>query len=126
VLVEGDDMNDPIGDAVRAIVDGHIVLTRKLSHRGHFPAIDVLQSTSRVMRQVISPDHMQLALHVRELMSIYRDAEDLINIGAYKTGSNAKIDMAIRMEPLIERFLRQQIEESSSMEDTIQTLAAMG
>ena len=126
VLVEGDDMNDPIGDAVRAIVDGHIVLSRKLSHRGHFPAIDVLQSTSRVMKQVVSQDHMRLSNQVRELLAIYREAEDLINIGAYKMGSNAKIDMAIRMDPMIEKFLRQDVEESTPLEESVQILSQMG
>lgn len=126
VLVEGDDMNDPIGDAVRSIVDGHIVLSRRLAHRGHFPAVDILQSTSRVMRQIISEDHLRLAQQVRELMAIYNEAEDLINIGAYKMGSNPKIDMAIRMQPLIENFLRQPIEESSSLEDAVAMMASMG
>jgi flagellum-specific ATP synthase len=126
VLVEGDDMNDPIGDAVRSIVDGHIVLSRKLAHRGHFPAVDVLGSTSRVMRQVVGEDHIQLATNVRELMSIYQEAEDLINIGAYKAGSNAKIDMAIRLEPAIEHFLKQGITESTPLEESVQMMAGMG
>jgi flagellum-specific ATP synthase len=126
VLVEGDDMNDPIGDAVRSIVDGHIVLSRKLAHRGHYPAVDILSSTSRVMRQVASQDHIQLATNLRELLSIYQEAEDLINIGAYKTGSNPKIDMAIRLEPAIERFLRQPIDETTSLEDSVNMMAGMG
>jgi flagellum-specific ATP synthase len=126
VLVEGDDMNDVIGDAVRSIVDGHIVLSRRLSHRGHFPAVDVLQSTSRVMRQVVSAEHMRLATQMRELMSIYKEAEDLINIGAYKSGSNPRIDMAIRMEPMFENFLKQQVEESSSLEESVDLMASMG
>jgi flagellum-specific ATP synthase len=126
VLVEGDDMNDPIADAVRSIVDGHIVLSRRLAHRGHYPAVDILQSISRVMNQVVSPEHRQYAMHMRELMSIYKEAEDLINIGAYKTGSNARIDMAIRMEPMIEQFLRQQIEESTPLEESLQIMAQMG
>lgn len=126
VLVEGDDMNDPIGDAVRSIVDGHIVLSRKLAHRGHFPAVDILSSTSRVMRQVAGEEHVRLATQVRELMATYHEAEDLINIGAYKTGSNAKIDMAIRLEPQIERFLRQNVSESTSLEDSVQMMAGMG
>lgn len=113
VLVEGDDMDDPIGDAVRSIVDGHIVLDRRLAQKGHFPAIDVLQSTSRVMRNVVSRDHVSLANAMRENLAVYRDAEDLINIGAYKQGANNKIDRAIRLQPEIIQFLRQDVSEQS-------------
>jgi flagellum-specific ATP synthase len=113
VLVEGDDMNDPIGDSVRSIVDGHVVLSRSLAHKGHFPAIDVLQSTSRVMRNVVSDEHFRKALQVRENLAVYHEAEDLINIGAYKTGSNARIDQAIKMEGPIEKLLKQDISEPS-------------
>lgn len=125
VLVEADDMNDPIGDAVRSIVDGHIVLSRALAHRGHFPAIDILQSTSRVMRQVISSEQIQLSQQMRELMAVYKDAEDLINIGAYKMGSNPKIDLAIRWQPEIENFLRQDIHDATSLEETVHRMMAM-
>jgi flagellum-specific ATP synthase len=125
-LVEGDDLNDPIGDAVRAIVDGHIVLSRKLAHRGHFPAIDILQSTSRVMRQVVSEDQMHLAARLRELTAIYRESEDLINIGAYRSGSSAKIDAAIRAEPLLEQFLKQGVEESSDLNHALQGMLQVG
>lgn len=118
VLVEGDDMNDPIGDSVRSIVDGHVVLSRSLAHKGHFPAIDVLQSTSRVMRNVVSPEHFRKAMQVRENMAVYREAEDLINIGAYKTGANARIDQAIKMEGPIEKLLKQDISESTSLEES--------
>src|SRR5690606_7796970 len=118
VLVEGDDMNDPIGDAVRSIVDGHIVLSRSLAQRGHFPAIDVLQSTSRVMRNVVTKDHLQQAMHLRDLMATYKEAEDLINIGAYKTGTNAKIDQSIQCREALDQFLRQSVEEAASLEDT--------
>lgn len=118
VLVEGDDMNDPIGDTVRSIVDGHIVLTRSLAQRGHFPAVDVLQSTSRVMRSVVSEEHFQAAVKTREMLAIYKEAEDLINIGAYKMGSNAKIDQAIRLEGGIEKMLRQDVGEYSDFETT--------
>lgn len=114
VLVEGDDMNDPIGDSVRSIVDGHIVLTRSLAQKGHFPAIDVLQSTSRVMRNVVSDEHFRRALRTRELMATYREAEDLINIGAYKSGSNPKIDQAIRADGAIEQLLRQSVDENAT------------
>ncbi len=117
VLVEGDDMNDPIGDTVRSIVDGHIVLSRGLAHRGHFPAVDILQSTSRVMRNVVSDDHFRQSMRVREMMAVYKEAEDLINIGAYKTGSNPKIDQAIRMEEPIQRMMKQLVEEDSNFEE---------
>jgi flagellum-specific ATP synthase len=115
VLVEGDDLNDPIGDAVRSIVDGHIVLDRKLASRGHFPAIDVLESTSRVQRAVTTPDFLRLSRKMREILSIYREAEDLINIGAYRSGTNPSIDEAIRLYPAVLEFLRQDVEESTNM-----------
>jgi flagellum-specific ATP synthase len=125
VLVEGDDMNDPIGDSVRSIVDGHIVLSRSLSQKGHFPAVDVLQSTSRVMRNVVSPEHFNQAMRVRELMAVYREAEDLINIGAYKMGSNPKIDQAIKMEEPIERMLKQSVEETATAQDAENMLMSL-
>lgn len=125
VLVEGDDMNDPIGDAVRSIVDGHVVLSRQLAHRGHFPAIDVLQSTSRVMRNVVSEQHFRQATKVREMMAVYKEAEDLINIGAYKMGSNNRIDQAIRLEEPIEKLLKQTVEEGSSFEEAEQLLMSL-
>lgn len=123
VLVEGDDMDDPIGDAVRSIVDGHIVLSRKLAHRGHYPAIDVLQSTSRVMRNVVSSDHLYWAHAIREHLAIYAEAEDLINIGAYRSGANAKIDSAIKVHPYIEDFLRQDLTQQTPWEETQQLMA---
>ncbi len=126
VLVEGDDMNDPIGDAVRSIVDGHVVLTRQLAQKGHFPAIDVLQSTSRVMRNVTSESHFRQAMKVREMMAVYKEAEDLINIGAYKMGSSSKIDDAIRMESSIESMLRQNVEEHCTFEDAEHILMGLG
>jgi flagellum-specific ATP synthase len=125
VLVEGDDMDDPIADAVRSIVDGHIVLDRGLAQRGHFPAIDVLQSTSRVMRAVVSPEHIQLAKSMRENIAIYRQAEDLINIGAYKTGSNQEIDLAIQLHGPITNYLRQDISDPTSMDDCEHMMAAI-
>lgn len=123
VLVEGDAMDDPIGDAVRSIVDGHIVLDRKLAQKGHFPAVDVLQSTSRVMRNVISQDHWKIANFLRENMAIYKEAEDLINIGAYKTGSNPRIDLAIRLNDSINDFLKQDISQGVAFEDTVRLMA---
>jgi flagellum-specific ATP synthase len=122
VLVEGDDMDDPIADSVRSIVDGHVVLSRKLAHKGHFPAIDILQSTSRVMRAVTSPEHQKLAQKLRENLATYREAEDLINIGAYKPGSNARIDKSVKLIDGINDFLRQRIEEKAGMTDTLQML----
>lgn len=115
VLVEGDDMDDPIGDAVRSIVDGHIVLDRKLASRGHFPSIDVLGSTSRVMRNVTTSEHQELARAFREKMAIYRESEDLINIGAYREGTTPAIDEAIRLHPAITHFLRQDFEDTTDI-----------
>lgn len=117
VLVEGDDMNDVIGDAVRSIVDGHIVLDRKLASKGHFPAIDVLSSTSRVMRQIVPREFIEISRRMRELIAVYKEAEDLINIGAYRQGANPKIDEAIRLQAAIDEFLRQDVEDATSIED---------
>jgi flagellum-specific ATP synthase len=126
VLVEGDDMNDPIGDSVRSIVDGHVVLSRGLAHKGHFPAVDVLQSTSRVMRNVVPDEHYKRAMFVREMLATYREAEDLINIGAYKSGASPKIDQAIRMQEPIERLLKQDVEENSTLAEAQRVLMNIG
>lgn len=115
-LVEGDDVNDPIGDSVRSIVDGHIVLTRQLAQKGHYPAVDVLQSASRVMKAVTSPEHQSLAVKLRETLAVYKDAEDLINIGAYKAGANPKIDKAVKVIDSINNFLKQSVDDRSNME----------
>lgn len=122
VLVEGDDMNEPIADAARAILDGHIVLSRAIAHKGHYPAIDVLGSVSRVMKDIAEPSHRQQAAQVVEYLATYREAEDLINIGAYKDGSNPQIDEAKRMIGPLRRFLRQDIDERV---DFAQSLAAL-
>lgn len=119
VLVEGDDLDDPIADAARSILDGHIVLARKLADKGHYPAIDVLASVSRVMRHVISQEHYDLSSMVRELMSMYNEAEDLINIGAYVKGTNAKLDRAIAVHDFINRLLRQRVVEKSTIHETV-------
>jgi flagellum-specific ATP synthase len=111
VLVEADDMNDPIGDAVRSILDGHIVLSRPLAARNHYPAIDVLSSASRVMVDVVDKEHRQAAGQVRELLAVYRKAEDLINIGAYQKGANATIDRAVAQIDGINGMLRQEFDE---------------
>ncbi|MEZ0392294.1 MAG: FliI/YscN family ATPase [Pseudobdellovibrionaceae bacterium] len=122
VLVEGDDMDDPIADAVRSIVDGHIVLSRGLAQRGHFPAIDILQSASRVMRAVTTNDHGRLAQKLRENLAVYKDAEDLINIGAYKAGSNPKIDKAIKLNEALTDYLRQRVEEPADFNQGLRQL----
>lgn len=125
VLVDGDDMNEPIADAVRSILDGHIVLDRNIAAQNHFPAIDVLGSVSRVMNEVVSPEHLQAAQNMRALMATYRDAEDLIHIGAYVKGSSKRIDAAIAKIDAINKFLCQDIFEVDTYESTIQKLAAI-
>jgi flagellum-specific ATP synthase len=125
VLVEGDDMDDPIADAARGILDGHIVLSRHLADKGHFPSIDVLRSISRVMSSVATQEHKDLAQAMRELMSTYREAEDLINIGAYVRGSNPKIDKAIALNDFITRFLRQDVRDKTSTQDTVNLMRAI-
>ncbi|MGZ3774880.1 MAG: FliI/YscN family ATPase [Pseudobdellovibrionaceae bacterium] len=121
-LVEGDDMNDPIGDSVRSIVDGHIVLSRALAQKGHFPAIDVMQSASRVMRAVATPEHVRLAQKLRETLAVYKDAEDLINIGAYKPGSNPKIDKAVKVIDAVNDFLKQRVEDPTNFTQTVRQM----
>ncbi len=118
VLVEGDDSNEPIADAVRSILDGHINLTRDLAMQNHYPAVDVLNSISRVMVDVVDPEHQNNARRLKEMLAIYRKAEDLINIGAYVSGSNPKIDNAISMIDKINAYLCQSIEETISFEDS--------
>ncbi len=122
VLVEGDDMNDPIADSVRAILDGHIVLDRDLGSRGHFPAIDVLSSNSRLMMQMIPPDHQKSVNEIRDLMGSYKNAEDLIQIGAYKKGTDVRVDTAVERRDSINRFLQQHAEEPSGMDVTREQL----
>ncbi len=118
VLVDGDDMNEPIADAVRSILDGHIVLSRSIAAQNHFPAIDVLSSVSRVMNEVVDKSHLTASQQMRSLMAVYKDAEDLIHIGAYVKGSSAKIDEAIKKIDAINDFLCQGIYEVDSYEDT--------
>lgn len=119
VLVEADDMNEPIADAVRAILDGHVVLSRDLAAEGHYPAIDVLQSVSRLMASVTSAAHQASARRIKEMMAIYANARDLINIGAYARGSDARIDRAISMNPRITGFLRQAPDEPAPFDDML-------
>jgi flagellum-specific ATP synthase len=111
VLVDGDDMNEPVGDAVRGILDGHIVLSRKLAHAHHFPAIDVLQSVSRVMPRITTPEARAVADEARRLLAAYADAEDLIRVGAYESGSNAETDRAIVVQDALKAFLQQGVDE---------------
>lgn len=125
VLVDGDDMNEPVADAVRSILDGHIVLSRKLASANQFPAVDVLASVSRVMPDVVSPEHFAAASKVRDMMATYREAEDLINIGAYVAGSNPRVDLAIaRYEP-IRTFLKQGIYEGATLEEAQRAVAML-
>jgi len=125
VLVEQDDMNDPIADSSRAVLDGHIVLSRALTERNHYPPIDVLQSVSRLMIDIVDPEHLKAAKHMQELMAAYAQAEDLINIGAYQPGSNPRIDQAMKQIDAINGFLRQDRGESSRFEDTVNGLKVL-
>lgn len=125
VLVDGDDMNEPVADAVRAILDGHIVLSRALAHQNHYPAVDVLASVSRVMPEITTSSHRSAAGHLRRLLAAYRDSEDLINIGAYVRGSNPLIDEAIDLLPGIRAFLQQDVEERCSLQETVSRLEAL-
>jgi FliI/YscN family ATPase len=125
VLVEGDDLSDPIADAVRGILDGHIVLSRKLAERGHFPAIDVLQSVSRLAPVVASAAQVRAAAAVRDLMGAYRDAADLIQVGAYVPGSDPRVDTACRLMPSITTFLQQNAAERALPDLTLQKLIAL-
>jgi flagellum-specific ATP synthase len=126
VLVDGDDMNEPVADAVRSILDGHIVLSRKLAAANHYPAIDVLASVSRVMNDVVSREHRAAASAVRDLMATYREAEDLINIGAYVAGSNPRVDLALARNDDIRSFLRQGTDEASTFESAERAIVALG
>lgn len=122
VLVDGDDHNEPISDTVRGILDGHIVLTRDLALQNHYPAIDVLQSVSRVMTDITSTEHKSMAGKLREHLAVYQEAKDLIDIGAYVSGSNARIDAAIAHIDNIKQFLCQGVEEHSGFEEMLQNL----
>lgn len=125
VLVEGDDMNEPIADTVRSIVDGHIVLSRDLAHKGHYPAIDVLSSISRVMHDIVEGDHLNMARKLVKVLATYREAEDLINIGAYIDGTDSQIDFAKKMIHKINSFLQQDIDQSITFKESIVRLKEM-
>jgi flagellum-specific ATP synthase len=125
VLVEGDDMNEPVADAVRSIVDGHIVLDRKLAARGHYPAIDVLSSVSRLMGEVVDNEHLGWAYQFRGTMADYAKIEDLVNLGAYEKGQNKRADYAVEMIDELNRFLRQNINMQSPLEKGLKEMAGL-
>nr|WGD58926.1 flagellar protein export ATPase FliI [Bacillus subtilis] len=125
VLVDGDDMNEPIADTVRGILDGHIVLDRALANKGQFPAVNVLKSISRVMSNISTKQHLDAANKFRELLSTYQNSEDLINIGAYKRGSSREIDEAIQFYPQLIQFLKQGTDESALLEESIAVLTSL-
>ncbi len=125
VLVEGDDFNEPVADTVRSIVDGHIVLSRDIAARNHYPAIDILRSVSRVMNDIVDARHTSLSRKMLQIMAVYEEAKDLINIGAYVEGNNPEIDNAIRYIAQINEFLKQNIEDRSSIEEAVQGMQAI-
>ena len=125
VLVDGDDFNEPITDTARSILDGHIMLSRKLGHKNHYPAIDILQSISRVMSSIATPEHKELAGRLKNVLATYNEAEDLINIGAYKSGSNRNIDYAIQKIDAVNDFLMQKTDEKFQFEQEIDLLRAL-
>lgn len=125
ILVEGDDSSDPVAETVKAILDGHIILSRKLAAANHFPAVDVLNSLSRIMSSLVTKDHLLLASHLRDILQTYKEAEDLINIGAYVHGANSQIDRAIRLMPTIRTFLKQNMHEYYAFEDTVDILKSI-
>ena len=125
VLMEGDDINDPIVDTVRGITDGHIFLSRKVAEANHYPAIDVLGSISRLMSAIATPEHKEAAAKMRKILAMYRENKDLIDVGMYQPGSNPKLDTAIEMMPKINGFLQQRTSDSVNMQNTIDTLVNM-
>ena len=125
VLVDGDDFNEPITDTARGILDGHIVLSRKLAQMNHYPAIDVLASISRVMSAIATKEHKQMAGKLKNVMATYQEAEDLINIGAYKAGSNKQIDYAISKIDQVNDFLCQSTEDKYDFDEIVVALKQM-
>ena len=119
VLVEGDDINEPVSDTVRGILDGHLVLSRSLANSNHYPPVDILGSVSRIMPDIVDKAHYQMAGMIKNLISVYREAEDLINIGAYKQGANPEIDAAVRLQPEIKSFLKQDMVEQFTFDQTL-------
>jgi len=125
ILVEGDDLSEPVADATRAILDGHIVLSRKLANQNHYPAIDILQSVSRVMIDVVDKEHIEAAKMARDLLSVYQENEDMVMIGAYKEGTNPKLDRAIALREKLVQFLRQDLNEKSEFNETVEKLKSL-
>ena len=125
VLVEADDFNEPISDTVRSIVDGHVILSRQLAEANHYPPVDVLMSVSRLMNEVVSEEHRKAAAKIRDIMATYKEAKDLIDVGAYRKGSNPKIDLAIDMIDEINAFLRQDLFEKAPFDKTVSRLLEM-
>jgi len=125
VLVEGDDLNEPISDTVRGILDGHIVLSRAIANSNHYPPIDVLASVSRVMPDIIMPEHLEAFGTMKNMIAVYREAEDLINIGAYKKGANPEIDRAVMFHAAVQSFLRQSMNESYTFEQTLEMMRSI-
>lgn len=122
MLVEGDDTNEPIADTVRGIVDGHIVLSRKLANSNHFPAIDISASISRLMTDIVPPEHRALASRIRDVMGTYEKNADLVSIGAYKAGTNPKLDYALSKIDGIQQFLSQGVDEGFTYEEDLEAM----
>jgi flagellar biosynthesis/type III secretory pathway ATPase len=122
VLVEGDDMNEPVADAVRSILDGHVVLSREMAAANHYPAVDVLQSQSRVFLDIVDPEHKKAAGRIRNLMAIHAKARDLLDVGAYVAGSNPEVDLALKVWPEIQTFLKQAPEEAAGYDTVVRGL----
>ena len=126
VLVEGDDMNEPVADMVRGLLDGHVVLSRELAEQNHFPAVDVLASISRLMVSIASKEHREAAGKIRDLMAAYKRSEDLINIGAYVQGANPRLDLAVGLKREIDALLRQDVETTVTYDETVQQVLQLG
>jgi FliI/YscN family ATPase len=125
VLVEGDDASEPIADTVRGLIDGHTMLSRDIAGQGHYPAIDILQSISRLMNEIVDDTHREAAMKLRRLMSVYRDHQDLISIGAYRAGSNPEVDQAIAARDTIQKYLAQGMHELSTLEASREELVRL-
>jgi flagellar biosynthesis/type III secretory pathway ATPase len=122
ILLDADDPNDPVADTLRGLLDGHVYLDRNLAARGHYPAIDVLSSLSRLMPSLTSPEQQQIASLLRQDLALWRDAKDLVEVGAYRTGSNPALDAALERLPRHEAFLRQSRDETSTLDETLLAL----
>ena len=125
VLVEGDDMNDPVADCVRSILDGHILLSRSLAEQNHYPAIDVLASVSRTATRVAAQEHLDLSGAARRLLATYAAGRDLIDVGAYQRGRNQALDRAVALKPRLDEFLRQSHQDASELSETLRRLSAL-